>query len=67
MNTFNRKERIKELETELRILDNMVYCKVNGGKKFHAHDNKKLIRYLEIERELVKISFKWKLKKFFRR
>lgn len=65
MNTFNRKERIKELETELRILDNLIYCRVNGGKKFHAHNNKTIIRYLEVERELVKLSFKWKLKKIF--
>ena len=63
----SRRERIKELETELRILENIAYCKDKSGKKFHAHDNKKILRYLEIERELVKISLKWKLKKLFRR
>lgn len=67
MNIYNRRARIKELETELRILDNMFYCKANKGQKIHAHDNKKLIRYLEIERELVKISPKWRIKKFLRR
>lgn len=63
----NRKDRIKELETELRILDNVVYVRVNGPSGLHARHNKTLLRYYEVIRELERISLKWKIKKFFRK
>lgn len=64
---MRRKDRIKELETELRILDNVAYVRLNGPSGLHSRHNKTLLRYYEIIRELEKISLKWKLKKFLRR
>ena len=63
---MRRKQRIKLLETELRLLYNEVYCvsKISG---FHARHNKKFKRYAEVTRELEKISIKWKIKKIIRR
>lgn len=62
-----RRDRIKELETELRILDNIAYVRVNGSSGFHARNNKTILRYYEIVRELEKISIKWRIKKILRR
>lgn len=63
---MNKKERIKELETELRILGGDIFV-ADRKSGFHAHHNKRLFRYLDIVSELEKISLKYKIKKFFRR
>ena len=63
---MSKKERIKELEAELRILNSRVYiCLQKTGR--HAHHNKIFIRRDEVLTELIRISIKWKLKKIFRR
>ena len=58
--------RVKELETELRILHNELYSINSKGNK-HARHNKKIARYVSIIRELERISIKWKIKKLLRR
>ena len=63
---MSRKERIKELETELKIISSEIYV-AHNKTGIHAHDNKKLIRYLDILAELERISIKWKIKKLFKR
>lgn len=64
---MSKKDRIKELETELRILDNMIFIKSNKGSGLHARHNQLLIRYFEIVKELEKLSLKWRIKKVLRR
>ena len=59
--------RVKELETELKIVYNELYIVGNSGSGFHSRHNKYLKRYWEIIEELEKISLKWKLKKIIRR
>lgn len=63
---MNRKKRIKELETDLRILYAELWSRGHKGN-FHAHHNKKFAKYADIIRELEKISIKWKIKKIIRR
>lgn len=64
---MSKKDRIKELETELRILDNMLYVRKANGAGLHARHNQMLLRYFEIVKELEKISLKWKLKKLIQK
>ena len=64
---MSKKDRIKELETELRILDNMLYVRKANGAGLHARHNQMLLRYFEIIKELEKISLKWKLKKLIQK
>lgn len=59
--------RVKELETELKIVCNQLYVIGNTGSGFHARHNSYLKRYLEIVEQLEKISIKWKIKKIIRR
>lgn len=59
--------RVKELETELRIVYNQVYVIGNTGSGLHARHNKYLKKYWEIVEELERISIKWKIKKLIRR
>lgn len=63
---ISRKAKIKELETELRVLDNLIYVQRNNSG-IHARHNKLLIRYFQIVNELEEISFRWKVRKFLRR
>lgn len=67
MSISKRKQKIRELETELRIINNMFFVKGENGAGYHARYNRYLLRNFEIVRELEKISLKWKLKKIFRR
>lgn len=59
--------RVKELETELRIVYDQLYIVYNTGSGFHARHNKILKKYWDIVDELEKISIKWKIKKIIRR
>ncbi len=59
--------RVKELETELKIVYNQLYVIGNTGSGFHARHNCYLKRYWEIVEQLEKISIKWKIKKIIRR
>ena len=59
--------RVKELETELKIVYNELYIVSSSDSGFHSRHNKLLKRYWEIIDELEKISIKWKLKKIIRR
>ena len=59
--------RVKELETELKIVYNELYIVGNSDSGFHSGHNKFIKRYWEIVEELEKISLKWKLKKLLRR
>ena len=61
----SRKDRIKELETELRLISNVFYVKGEKGDGYHARHNKYLLRTFEIRKELEKISLKWRLKKWY--
>jgi hypothetical protein len=63
---MNKKQKIKSLETELRILNNEIYIHLNKTG-LHAHHNKKLLRYYEVMSELQKLSLKWRFKKIIRR
>ena len=63
---MSKKKRIKELETELRILYGEIFVGHNKTG-LHAHHNKKLIRYGEVLTELQRISVKYKIKKFLRK
>ncbi len=63
---MSRKQRIKALETELRILYNEVWI-VGQTSEYHARHNKKFKRYADVVHELERISLKWKFKKFIRR
>ena len=63
---MNKRERIKELETELRILYGEIFV-AHNKTGLHAHHNKKLLRYCKVRNELERISLKYKIKKFFRR
>ena len=63
---MSRKERIKELETIVRLTRTELRNRLNIGK-LHAHHNNRLIRYIDSIRELEKISLKWKIKKIIRR
>lgn len=60
-----RKQRIKELEAELRILYNELY--IVSGRGYHARYNNKLARYKKVIEELEAISIKYKFKKLLRR
>lgn len=59
--------RVKELETELRIVTSQIKIGYNSGSGLHARHNHFLARYWEIIDELEKISLKWKIKKIIRR
>ena len=61
-----KKARIKELETELRILYSDLWSRDKRGK-FHARHNKKFAKYAVIIDELESISLKWKINKIIRR
>jgi hypothetical protein len=63
---MRRKQRIKELETELRILYSQMRI-VSNKSDFHARHNKYFKRYAEKVKELESISIKWKIKKIIRR
>lgn len=60
-----RKQKIKELEAELRILGNIFFVKGEKGDGYHSRHNKYLLRTFEIRRELEEISLKWRLKKIY--
>jgi hypothetical protein len=59
--------RVKELETELKLVWKELYIVHYSGSGFHSRHNKLLRRYWEIVEELEKISLKWKFKKLLRR
>ena len=59
--------RVKELETELKIVYKELYIISNSDSGFHSRHNKYLKRYWEIVEELERISLKWKFKKLLRR
>lgn len=61
-----KRQRIKELETELRILYGEIFV-AHNKTGLHAHHNKKLIRYGEVLTELQRISLKYKIKKVLKR
>ena len=61
-----RKQKILELEAELRIINNIFYIRGEKGEGYHSRHNKYLLRSLEIRKELEDISLKWKIKKFLR-
>lgn len=63
---MSKKERIKELESTVRLVHTELRNRRNIGG-FHAHHNKKFIAYVDSIRELEKISIKWKIKKIIRR
>lgn len=63
---MSKKDRIKALETELRILYGEIFV-AHNKTGVHAHHNKKLIRYKYIRSELERISIKWKIKKLLKR
>lgn len=63
---FGKRKRVKELETELRILYSELW-RSDKTTGFHARHNKKFKRYAIVISELERISLKWKIKKFFRR
>lgn len=63
---MNKRQRIKELEMELKLVHTQLWCRRQIGP-FHAHHGKRMFRYIEIIRELERISIKWKIKKYFRR
>lgn len=65
MSISKRKQKIRELEAELRIINNMFYVRGEKGDGYHSRYNKYLLRTFEIRRELEEISLKWKLKKFY--
>lgn len=67
MKVSKRKQKILELETELRLITNMFYVKAERGDGYHARYNKYLLRAAEIRKELEEISLKWKINKFLRR
>lgn len=67
MTVSKRKQKILELEAELRIISNMFYVKGEQGAGYHARHNKYVLRAIEIRKELEKISLKWKIKKLYRR
>ena len=53
---MNRKERIRELETELRILEASLYCKAGLSAGLHARHNRQLKRYDELRKELRELK-----------
>lgn len=63
---MSKKKRIKELETELRIVQSQLYI-TSRSNAFHARHNKLFKNYVTILNELESISLKWKFKKFIRR
>ena len=63
---MSNRRRVKELETELKIVHAELWCRSKRGR-FHARHGKKFSKYVDIIRELENISIKWKIKKFFRR
>lgn len=65
MNISKRKQKILELEAELRIINNMFFVRGENGTGYHSRYNKYLLRTFEIRRELEDLSLKWKLKKFY--
>lgn len=67
MTVSKRKQKILELEAELRIISNMFYVKGERGAGYHARLNKYVLRAIEIRKELEEISLKWKIKKLYRR
>jgi hypothetical protein len=67
MTVSKRKQKILELEAELRIINNIFYIRGERGDGTHARHNKYLLRAAEIRKELEEISLKWKIKKFLRR
>ena len=64
---MNRRKRVKELETELRILFNQLNVITERDSNLHARHNKLLKRYLEIVHDLERISLKWKIKKILKK
>ncbi len=65
---MSRRKRIKELETELRILRSEVYgIRRREGYSYHARYNKFVRRYEAIKKELERLSLKWKFKQIIRR
>lgn len=62
---MSKKQRIKELETELKILYSEIFV-AHNKTGLHAHHNKKLIRYGEVLTELQRISLKYKIKKILK-
>lgn len=60
-------DRVKELETELKIVKSQIYVTYNTGSGLHARHNKFLKRYVDIVNELERISWKWKLRKFLKK
>lgn len=67
MSVSKRKQKILELEAELRIINNMFFAKKERGAGYHSRYNRLLLRNYEIIAELEEISLKWKIKKIYRR
>ena len=63
---MSRKQRIKLLETEFRLVNKQLYI-IGRSAGYHSRHNKYIKRYWEIVGELEKISIKWKIKKIIRR
>jgi hypothetical protein len=63
---MSKKKRIKQLETELRILYGEIFV-AHNKTGLHAHHNKKLKRYIEVLTELESISLKYKIKRIFKK
>lgn len=66
MTVSRRKQRILELETELRLINDLFYIRGEKGQGYHARHNKYLLRSLEIRKELEELSPKWKMKKLYK-
>lgn len=65
---MSRKERIKELETQLRIINAEINNIVRQENySYHSRHNKFIKRYADTLKELESISIKWKTKKIIRR
>ena len=60
-----RKQRIRELEAELRLIDNYFFVRTEKGLTYHSRNNRPLLRTFEIRRELEELSLKWRLKKIY--
>lgn len=63
-----KKQRIKELETRLRIIRSHIFTlRRSDGFSYHARYNHIVAEYKDIVKELETISLKYKIKKLFRR
>jgi len=63
---MNKKELIEALETERRILYNELFVNINRSG-LHSRHVRKLERYKNINKELCRLSLKWRIKTILRR